>query len=51
MFQEEAALLKFVCISNDGVDEHMVWYVFSLPKFSAACNSFSVTVLQCFSCF
>lgn len=25
--EEEAALLKFVCLSNDGVDEHMVWLI------------------------
>lgn len=23
--QEEAGNLKFVCLSNDGIDEHMVW--------------------------
>lgn len=23
--QEEAGRLKFVCASNDGIDEHMVW--------------------------
>ena len=27
--QEEAGRLKFVCLANDGVDEHMVWY--SIP--------------------
>ena len=21
-------MLKFVCVSNDGTDEHMVWYLF-----------------------
>lgn len=26
--QEEAGRLKFVCVSNDSVDEHMVWYLF-----------------------
>ena len=25
--QEEAGRLKFVCYSNDVVDEHMVWYL------------------------
>ncbi|KAG6594385.1 Histone acetyltransferase GCN5, partial [Cucurbita argyrosperma subsp. sororia] len=25
--EEEALLLKFVCLSNDGVDEHMVWLI------------------------
>jgi hypothetical protein len=25
-FQEETGKLKFACLSNDGVDEHMVWY-------------------------
>lgn len=23
--QEEAGVLKFVCASNDGVDQHMIW--------------------------
>ncbi|XP_019188545.1 PREDICTED: histone acetyltransferase GCN5-like isoform X2 [Ipomoea nil] len=25
--EEEAARLKFVCVSNDGIDEHMVWLI------------------------
>ncbi|CAN1291724.1 Histone acetyltransferase GCN5 [Linum perenne] len=25
--EEEAGRLKFVCVSNDGVDEHMVWLI------------------------
>uniref|UniRef100_A0A5B7C8V1 histone acetyltransferase n=1 Tax=Davidia involucrata TaxID=16924 RepID=A0A5B7C8V1_DAVIN len=25
--EEEAGKLKFVCISNDGIDEHMVWLI------------------------
>ncbi|KAJ7972723.1 histone acetyltransferase GCN5 [Quillaja saponaria] len=25
--EEEAGKLKFVCISNDGVDEHMIWLI------------------------
>jgi hypothetical protein len=29
MLQEEAGRLKFVCLSNDGIDEHMVWYSIS----------------------
>lgn len=25
--QEDSGRLKFLCYSNDGVDEHMIWFV------------------------
>lgn len=28
--QEDSGRLKFLCYANDGIDEHMIWYSFSL---------------------
>lgn len=35
--QEEAGRLKFVCVSNDSVDEHMVWYLLFIYFFENSC--------------
>lgn len=44
-YQEEAGKLKFVCLSNDGIDEHMVWYLFLFLLIYCPCFNF------CFSTF
>lgn len=35
LFQEETGKLKFTCLSNDGVDQHMVWYnIYAFPAYT-----------------
>ncbi len=47
--QEEAGSLKFVCLSNDGIDQHMVWYSIPLCQkhsFSILTNSNSTNLVK-----